>query len=155
MLNRLSRNIGTQLPLLLFIAIILTVATVAIGENAFGSIFPIVVATNAPSPSSSDSSIVAAVITITENAEGNTVFRPETTNLIQGAEIFIGNNSSSPQSITSGTGPEDPLSGKLFDTGVIKSKGYAEFVTANLNPGTYPIYSSSDPSVKGSIVIQK
>jgi hypothetical protein len=125
------------------------------GENAFGSIFPIVVATNAPSPSSSDSSIVAAVITITENAEGNTVFRPETTNLIQGAEIFIGNNSSSPQSITSGTGPEDPLSGKLFDTGVIKSKGYAEFVTANLNPGTYPIYSSSDPSVKGSIVIQK
>jgi hypothetical protein len=155
MLNRLSRNIGTQLPLLLFIAIILTVATVAMGENAFGSIFPIVVATNAPSPSSSDSSIVAAVITITENAEGNTVFRPETTNLIQGAEIFIGNNSSSPQSITSGTGPEDPLSGKLFDTGVIKSKGYAEFVTANLNPGTYPIYSSSDPSVKGSIVIQK
>jgi hypothetical protein len=155
MLNRLSRNIGTQLPLLLFIAIILTVATVAMGENAFGSIFPIVVATNAPSPSSSDSSIVAAVITITENAEGNTVFRPETTNLIQGAEIFIGNNSSSPQSITSGTGHEDPLSGKLFDTGVIKSKGYAEFVTANLNPGTYPIYSSSDPSVKGSIVIQK
>jgi hypothetical protein len=29
--------------------------------------------------------------------------------------MFIGNNSSSPQSITSGTGPDDPLSGKLFN----------------------------------------
>ena len=65
-----------------------------------------------------------------------TVFNPEETNITRGAEIFVGNNSSSPQSITSGTGPDDPLSGKLFDTGVIKSKGYAEFVTANLNPGS-------------------
>jgi plastocyanin len=118
-------------------------------------IFPTVIATNAPSPSSSDSSVVAAVITITENSEGNTVFRPETTNIMQGGEIFIGNNSSSPQSITSGTGPKDPLSGKLFNTGVLKSKEYAEFVAANLNPGTYPYYSSTNPSVKGQIVIQK
>jgi len=155
MLNRSSRNIETQVSLSLFVAINLAVATVAIGENAFDSIFPIAIASNAPSPSSSDSSIVAAVITITENAEGTTVFKPETTNITQGAEIFIGNNSSSSQSITSGTGPDDPMSGKLFDTGVIKSKGYSEFVTANLNPGTYVIYSSTDPSVKGSIVVQK
>lgn len=38
-------------------------------------------------------------------------------------EIFIGNNSTSTQSFTSVTGPEDPLSGKLFDTGIINSKG--------------------------------
>lgn len=156
MLNRHSRNKGKQASLSLFIAVILTMATVAIGENAIGSIFPTAVATtNAPSPSSSDSSIVAAVITITENAEGNTVFKPETTNITRGAEIFVGNNSSSPQSITSGTGPDDPLSGKLFNTGVLKSKEYSEFVTANLNPGTYPIYSSTNPLVKGSIVVQK
>jgi len=30
---------------------------------------------------------------------------------------------------------EGILSGKLFNTGVLNSKGYAEFVTANLNPG--------------------
>ena len=155
MLNRHSRNKGKQVSLSLFMAVILTMAIVAIGENAIGSIFPIAVATNAPSPSSSDSSIVAAVITITENAEGNTVFKPETTNITRGSEIFVGNNSSSPQSITSGTGPDDPLSGKLFNTGVMKSKEYSEFVTANLNPGTYPIYSSTNPLVKGSIVVQK
>ena len=154
MLNRHSRNKGRQVSLSLFIAVILTMATVAIGENAIVSIFPIAVATNAPSPSSSDSSTVAAIITITEDAEGNTVFSPETTNITQGEEIFIGNNSSSSHSITSGTGPEDPLSGKLFDTGVIKSKGYSEFVPANLNPGTYPYYSSTNPSVNGSIVVQ-
>jgi len=155
MLNRHSRNKGRQVSLSLSIAVILTMATIAIGENAIGSIFPKAVATNAPSPSSSDSSIVAAVITITENDEGNTVFNPETTNITRGAEIFVGNNSSSPQSITSGTGPDDPLSGKLFNTGVMKSKEYSEFVTANLNPGTYPIYSSTNPLVKGSIVVQK
>ena len=30
---------------------------------------------------------------------------------------------------------EGLLSGKLFNTGVLNSKGYEEFVTANLNPG--------------------
>jgi plastocyanin len=83
------------------------------------------------------------------------VFKPETTTVGKGAEIFVGNNSTSPQSITSGTGPDDPLSGKLFNTGVFESKGYAEFVTANLNPGTYPFYSSTDPSVKGTLIIQE
>ena len=88
MLNRHSRNKGKQASLSLFIAVILTMATVAIGENAIGSIFPTAVAANAPSPSSSDSSIVAVIITITDNAEGNTVFKPETTNITRGAEIF-------------------------------------------------------------------
>lgn len=128
-------------------------AAFIIGGNVMGSDFPSALAT--PLSSGGDSSPVAAIITITEDAEQNTVFRPETTNITRGEEIFVGNNSSFPQSITSGTGPEDPLSGKLFDTGVIKSKGYAEFVTANLNLGTYPYYSSTDPSVKGSIIIQK
>ena len=50
---------------------------------------------------------------------------------------------------------EGLLSGKLFNTGLLNSKGYAEFVTANLNPGTYPYYSSTNQSVKGTIIIQK
>jgi hypothetical protein len=41
----------------------------------------------------------------------------------------------------------------LFDTGVIKAKGYAEFVASNLNPGKYPYYSIKDPSVKGEIIV--
>ena len=70
-----------------------------------------------------------------------------------GSSIFIGNNDTSPHSITNGIGPNDPLSGKLFDTGVIKPKGFAEFVASNLNPGKYPYYSSNDPSLKGEIIV--
>jgi hypothetical protein len=40
----------------------------------------------------------------------------------------------------------------LFDTGIIKAKGYAEFVASNLNPGEYPFYSIKDPSLKGEII---
>jgi plastocyanin len=140
--------------LLLFLTIT-TTAALAIGENLTGSFSPLISASTAPSPSGSNSSPVAAVIMITEDAQQNTVFKPETTTVGKGAEIFVGNNSTSPQSITSGTGPDDPLSGKLFNTGVFESKGYAEFVTANLNPGTYPFYSSTDPSVKGTLIIQE
>jgi len=154
MLNGLSNNMVMKLSLLLFVTSI-SMAAFAIGENPIGSVFPLGNASTAPSPSSSNFSPVAAIITITDDAQQNTVFRPGTTIVTQGAEIFIGNNSSSPQSITSGTGPQDPLSGKLFNTGVLKSKGYAEFVTSNLDPGTYPFYSSTDPSVKGTIIIQK
>ena len=154
MLNRSSKNTVIRLSLLVSVVGFLMAAFI-IGGNIMGLIFPSTVATTSSSASGGDSSPVAAIITITEDAEQNIVFRPETTNITRGEEIFIGNNSSSPQSITSGTGPEDPLSGKLFDTGVIKSKGYGEFVTANLNPGTYPYYSSTNQSVKGTIIIQK
>jgi hypothetical protein len=47
----------------------------------------------------------------------------------------------------------DLLSGKLFDTGIINAKGYAEFVASNLNPGKYPFYSIKDPSLKGEIIV--
>jgi hypothetical protein len=41
----------------------------------------------------------------------------------------------------------------LFDTGIIKAKGYAEFVASNLNPGRYPFHSIEDPSLKGEIIV--
>jgi plastocyanin len=144
--------------LVMKLLILLSVISSPMAAFIFGGIpngLPFALATTSSSASNQDSSTVAAVITITEDAEQNTVFRPETTNITRGEEIFIGNNSSSPQSITSGTGPEDPLSGKLFDTGVINSKGYAEFVTANLNPGSYPYYSTTNPSAKGLINVQE
>ena len=154
MANGTSKSIPMKLSFLLSM-VCLPISVFVTSANAIGSVFPIAVASTSPSASGRDSSFVAAIITITEDAKQNTVFRPQTTNITQGEEIFIGNNSSSPQSITSGSGPEDPLSGKLFDTGVIKPKGYAEFVTANLSPGSYPYYSSTNTSVKGTIIVQK
>jgi len=114
MLSRQSNNVSRQLFLLLFLGITLVTAF-GISDDPINPLFHFVIASStAPSPSSSDSSPVAAIIMITEDPQKNIAFKPETTTVTQGAEIFIGNNSSSPHSITSGTGPDDPLSGKLF-----------------------------------------
>jgi len=100
-----------------------------------------------------NSSSLAGVIIITKNDKGNLIFKPQTLTIKPGEEIFIGNNDTSPHSITNGISSSDPLSGKLFDTGLINPKGYAEFVASNLNPGKYPYYSIKDPSLKGEIIV--
>jgi plastocyanin len=99
-----------------------------------------------------NSSSLAGVIIITKNDKGNLIFKPQTLTIKPGEEIFIGNNDTSPHSITNGISSSDPLSGKLFDTGLINPKGY-EFVASNLNPGKYPYYSIKDPSLKGEIIV--
>ena len=112
------------------------------------------VTTTAPNTASSpNSSSVAGVIIITKNDKGNLIFKPQTLTIKPGEEVFIGNNDTSPHSVTNGISSNDPLSGKLFDTGIIKAKGYAEFVASNLNPGKYPFYSIEDPSLKGEIIV--
>ncbi len=112
------------------------------------------VTTTAPNTASSpNSSPVAGVIIITKNDKGNLIFKPQTLTIKPGEEVFIGNNDTSPHSVTNGISSNDPLSGKLFDTGIIKAKGYAEFVASNLNPGKYPFYSIEDPSLKGEIIV--
>ena len=100
-----------------------------------------------------NSSSLAGVIIITKNDKGNLIFKPQTLTIKPGEEVFIGNNDTSPHSITNGISSSDPLSGKLFDTGLINPKGYAEFVASNLNPGKYPFYSIKDPSLKGEIIV--
>ena len=100
-----------------------------------------------------NSSSLAGVIIITKNDKGNLSFKPQTLTIKPGEEIFIGNNDTSPHTVTNGISSNDPLSGKLFDTGIINAKGYAEFVASNLNPGKYPFYSIKDPSLKGELIV--
>jgi plastocyanin len=110
--------------------------------------------TTAPNTTATpNSSSLAGVIIITKNDKGNLSFKPQTLTIKPGEEVFIGNNDTSPHSITNGISSSDPLSGKLFDTGIINAKGYAEFVASNLNPGKYPFYSIKDPSLKGEIIV--
>lgn len=102
---------------------------------------------------SPNTSPVAAVVIITKNDKGNLTFKPQTLTIKPGEEVFIGNNDTSPHSLTNGISSNDPLSGKLFDTGIIKAKGYAEFVASNLSPGKYQFYSKTEPSLKGEILV--
>lgn len=52
-----------------------------------------------------------------------------------GGEILIVNNSTSDHSVTSGSGPGDPMYGKHFNIDLTKPNGSVEYVTHNLTPG--------------------
>ena len=100
-----------------------------------------------------DSSAAVSLITISKGPQGNTVFNPQTTTIKTGGEILILNNDTVAHTIRNGMGPDDPLSGRLFGVGPLEPKGFIEYVASNLQPGTYSFYSTTDPSIKGQLVV--
>ena len=64
-----------------------------------------------------NSTSIAAVITITKDKEGNTVFSPQLTTIKQDEEILIKNNDTVKHSFINGKNPKDPMAGKIFDSG--------------------------------------
>ena len=100
-----------------------------------------------------DVSPIEAVIMINEDKNKSAFFQPESVTVRVGGEILIANNSTSDHSVTSGSGPDDPMSGKLFNTDIIKPKGFVEYITQNLAPGNYSFYSASDPKIKGELQV--
>ena len=67
-----------------------------------------------PPHSDTDSTPIAAVITITKDKEGNIVFNPSTTTIKQDQEILILNNDTVDHSFTNGENPEDPMAKKYL-----------------------------------------
>ena len=45
------------------------------------------------------------------------------------------------------------MSGKWFDTDKIRPKGFVEYAAENVKPGNYSFYSTTDPKVKGLMVV--
>ncbi len=100
-----------------------------------------------------DSTPIAAVITITQDKNGNLIFNPSVTTVKQNEEILVLNNDTIAHSFTNGKNPEDPMAGKMFDSGTIQPKGFIEYVAANVSPGNYSFYTTTDPTVTAQIVI--
>jgi plastocyanin len=110
--------------------------------------------TSAPAVhSDTDSTPIAAVITITKDKDGNVIFNPAITTIKQDEEVLVLNNDTIVHSFTNGANPEDPMAGKLFDSGTIQPKGFIEYVAANLSPGNYTFYTTTDPTVTAQISI--
>jgi hypothetical protein len=106
--------------------------------------------------SDTDSTPIAAVITITKDKDGNTIFNPQLTTIKQDQEILILNNDTVAHSFTNGASPEEPMAGKLFDSGMIQPKGFIEYVATNLSPGNYTFFTKTDPTITGQLsVLQK
>ena len=100
-----------------------------------------------------DSTPVAAVIMITKDKDGNVIFNPAVTTIKQDEEVLVLNNDTIAHSFTNGENPEDPMAGKMFDSGPIEPKGFIEYVAANLSPGNYTFYTTTDPTVTAQISI--
>ncbi|MFZ0253899.1 MAG: hypothetical protein WAL28_08870 [Nitrososphaeraceae archaeon] len=100
-----------------------------------------------------DISPIEAVILIKEDQNQTVFYQPDTVTVRIGGEILIANTATSDHSVTSGSGPDDPMAGKWFDTGIIKPKGFVEYAAENLKPGNYTFYSTTDPQIKGLMAV--
>lgn len=100
-----------------------------------------------------DSSPIEAVILINEDQNNTAFFEPNSITIRAGGEILIANNSTSDHSVTSGSGPDDAMSGKFFNTDTIKPRGFVEYAAENLVPGNYSFYSATDPKIKGQLQV--
>ena len=84
-----------------------------------------------------DVSLGEAVILIKENQNKTVFYQPSNTTVKEGSEILIANTATSGHSVTSGSGPNDPMAEKSFDTDIIKPKRFVEYVPRKLKPGNY------------------
>ncbi|HEY7109951.1 MAG TPA: hypothetical protein VH415_11005 [Nitrososphaeraceae archaeon] len=100
-----------------------------------------------------DTSPIEAVIMINEDKNKTVSFQPAVTIIHVGGEILIANNATTENSMKNGIGPDDPMVGKFFDTDIIKPGSFVEYIPENLKPGNYSFHSSTDPKVKGQLVV--
>jgi plastocyanin len=102
------------------------------------------------------SSAAAATLTIPMGAStpGNPAYEPASLTVKKGDAIDVVNKDSSPHTVTSGTGVEDPNAGKMFDTSIINAAASAQIATADLEAGEYDYHCAVHPFMTGKIIVQ-
>jgi cytochrome c oxidase subunit II len=88
------------------------------------------------------------------SVQGSPDYEPDTLTVKKGDKITVTNKDTLPHTVTSGTGPQDPNSGKSFDTSIIEPGASADISTADLAPGNYPFHCSVHPYMTGTLIIQ-
>ena len=98
----------------------------------------------------------AATLTIPTGAAtpGNPAYEPASLTVKKGDAIDVVNKDSSPHTVTSGTGLEDPNAGKMFDTSIINAAGSAQLATADLEAGEYDYHCAVHPFMTGKLIVQ-
>jgi cytochrome c oxidase subunit II len=113
--------------------------------------------TSAPATTTSSSAAAnAATLTIPVGAAtpGNPAYEPVSLTVKKGDEINVVNKDTSPHTVTSGTGLEDPEAGKMFDTSIINAGASGKVVTANLEAAEYNYHCAVHPFMTGKIIVQ-
>ena len=98
----------------------------------------------------------AATLTIPMGAvtPGNPAYEPASLTVKKGDAIDVVNKDSSPHTVTSGTGLEDPNAGQMFDTSIIIAAGSAQLATADLEAGEYDYHCAVHPFMTGKLIVQ-
>jgi cytochrome c oxidase subunit 2 len=107
-------------------------------------------------PETTTTTAAAATLTIPMGAAtpGNPAYEPASLTVKKGDAIDVVNKDSSPHTVTSGTGVEDPNAGKMFDTSIITPAASAQVATADLEAGEYDFHCAVHPFMTGKIIVQ-
>jgi plastocyanin len=107
-------------------------------------------------PTSGSTSAGGATINIVQGAsvQGSKNFDPDELTVKKGTDVSVVNQDTVPHTATSGTGPSDPNSGKVFNTNIINAGQSSKLSLAQVNPGQYDYYCMIHPYMTGKIKIE-
>ncbi|MDQ4022238.1 MAG: cupredoxin domain-containing protein, partial [Thermoproteota archaeon] len=113
-------------------------------------------ATPAEQTTTTGAAAAAATLTIPMGAAtpGNPAYEPASLTVKKGDAIEVVNEDSSPHTVTSGTGLEDPNAGQMFDTSIITPAASAQLATADLEAGEYDYHCTVHPFMTGKLIVQ-
>jgi plastocyanin len=97
---------------------------------------------------------IGATLTVLQGAsiQGNPAFNPNSISVKKGSIVQVVNKDSVPHTVTNGKGPDDPNSGKLFDTSIINAGESAKVDTSKLTSGQqYPFHCTVHPYMTGTL----
>jgi plastocyanin len=114
--------------------------------------------TPAPAATTTTTTAAAAAATLTipmgAATPGNPAYEPASLTVKKGDAIDVVNEDSSPHTVTSGTGLEDPNAGQMFDTSIITPAASGQLATADLEAGEYDYHCTVHPFMTGKIIVQ-
>jgi plastocyanin len=110
----------------------------------------------APGGPSAASGPPGTPLTILQGAsvQGSPDYDPDSLTVKKGDKITVTNKDTVPHTVTSGTGPQDPTTGKLFDTSIIEGGASADIATTNVDAGSHPYHCTVHPYMTGTLVVQ-
>ena len=97
---------------------------------------------------------VSATLNVLQGAsiQGNPAYSPNPISIKKGDVVQVENKDSVPHTVTNGKGPDDPNSGKLFDTSIINAGESAKVDTSKLTSGQqYPFHCTVHPYMTGTL----
>jgi plastocyanin len=96
---------------------------------------------------------VAITILKGASTQGNPNYSPDTTKASNNALVTWTNDDTVPHTATSGSGLQDPNSGKLFDSDILSPNQKYSIPASKIGQGEHPFYCKIHPYMTGKISV--